>query len=103
MQENPIVARFIGKPKIKIFSQGAKRKPKTYNYTKYVWGEDYIFESIDGENEGYMTGSGKGIERDDELILSNGTDSFRYRVEKIDYYSNPPDMWIAQLKKVMDN
>ncbi|MBF2019566.1 MAG: hypothetical protein IGR93_05530 [Hydrococcus sp. C42_A2020_068] len=103
MQENPIVACFIGKPKIKIFSQGAKRKPKTHNYTKLVWGENYIFESIDEENEGYMTGSGKGIECGDELILSKGTNSCRYQVEKIDYYSNPPDMWIAQLKKVMDN
>jgi MioC protein len=99
MQENPIFNNFIGQPKIKIFFQGAKRKPKTHNYTKFVWGEDYVFESLDEGNEGYMTGYGKGIERGDELILSNGTDSFRYRVETIDYYSNPSNMWIAQLKK----
>lgn len=45
-----------------------------------------------------MTGRGQGIEGGDCLILSNGFDSCRYRVEKINYYSNPPDMWIALLK-----
>lgn len=69
----------------------------THDYTKYFCGRDYIFEPIDNETKGYMTGQGKGIKRGDYIILCNGSKSCRYQVEEIDYYSEPPDMWIALL------
>ncbi|MEI2581633.1 hypothetical protein [Scytonema sp. PRP1] len=47
-----------------------------------------------------MTGQGKGIKRGDYIILCNGSQSCRYQVEEIDYYSEPPDMWIALLNDV---
>ncbi len=79
-----------------------KQQPnKTYDYTEYVCGRDYVFEPVDEMSKGYMTGQGKGIKRGDYIILKNGSNSCRYQVEEIDYYSEPPDMWMALLSKVI--
>ncbi|GAB1545528.1 hypothetical protein NUACC21_82040 [Scytonema sp. NUACC21] len=78
-----------------------RHKNKTYDYTKYVCGRDYVFELADNLTQGYMTGQGKGIQPGDYIILHDGSNSERYQVEAIDYYSEPPDMWIALLQKVM--
>jgi MioC protein len=91
---------FVSRLRINALFGVAKQKPKTHDYRQFVWGEDYIFESNDSGNGGYMTGQGKGIKRGDYLILSNGTDCYHYQVEQIDYYSNASDIWIALLKKV---
>jgi hypothetical protein len=74
---------------------------KTYDYSQYVCGRDYVFEPVDDLKKGYMTGQGKGIKRGDYIILKNGSNSCRYQVEEIDYYSEPPDMWMALLNKVI--
>jgi MioC protein len=91
---------FVSRLRVKTFFWVAKRKPKTHDYRRFVWGEDYIFEPSDSGSGGYITGQGKGIKRGDYLILSKGTDLYHYQVEQIDYYSNSPDIWIAFLKKV---
>jgi MioC protein len=80
---------------LKNRSTNSKRKPKTHDYRKLVAGQDYIFEPIEGGDQAYLTGQGKRVKRGDYLILSD-----RYQVEEIDYYANPPDMWIALLKRV---
>jgi MioC protein len=76
----------------------SKQKSKTYDYRQLIEGRDYIFESIEGGDRAYLTGQGKNVKRSDYLILS---DRSHYQVEKIDYYANPPDMWIALLKRVL--
>lgn len=73
---------------------------KTHNYTQLVSGEGYVFELIDGGIKGYMTSSGKGVKPGDYIVVADEVSSARYQVEKIDYYSNPPEMWIALLKRV---
>ena len=77
-----------------------KQHDKTYDYTQLVSGEDYVFEPIDGGIRGYMTSSGKGVKSGDYIVLADDVSASRYQVEKIDYYSNPPEMWIALLKRV---
>jgi MioC protein len=77
-----------------------KQQPKGHDYTQYDCNHDYIFEVAEQGNWGYMTGQGQGINQGDHLILSNGSNILRYQVESIDYYSNPPDMWIALLRQV---
>jgi hypothetical protein len=42
-----------------------------------------------------IAGWGKGIKAGDYLILPNGNDTTRYRVEDINYRMDPPDMWFA--------
>ncbi|MBE9169919.1 hypothetical protein IQ238_21130 [Pleurocapsales cyanobacterium LEGE 06147] len=73
----------------------SNKQPKSHDYTQYDCNHDYIFEVVERENCAYMTGQGKSINKGDYLILSSGSNTIRYQVEEIEYYSNPPDMWIA--------
>lgn len=76
------------------------RGSKTHNYTQYISGRDYVIEPVDGSNmeQGfYMTGHGKGIRQNDYIILSDSPAPAQYRVEKIDYYCDSSDLWIALL------
>ncbi|MBH8554707.1 hypothetical protein I8751_20560 [Nostocaceae cyanobacterium CENA357] len=75
------------------------KKHKTHDYSQLIWGKDYVFESLSSGIEGQMTGIGKGIKPRDYIILQRGFETYRYRVEQIDYYSDPSDMWIALLKR----
>lgn len=44
-----------------------------------------------------MTAYGRGIKRGDLILLLYGKEKRRYRIEQIDYYANPSDLWIALL------
>lgn len=84
-----------------LFKKTKSPKNKTYDYTQLVYGRDYVFEAVeDNPAKGYMTAQCQGVKRGDYIILRNGSNSHRYQVEKIDYYSQPPDMWVALLHKV---
>ncbi|WGV24473.1 hypothetical protein [Halotia branconii] len=75
------------------------KKRKIHDYSHLVWGKDYVFESLNDGTEAQMTGMGKGIKPRDYIILQRGFETYRYRVEQIDYYSDPSDMWMALLKR----
>lgn len=96
---NSVKSYFLGWLRaIQNRSANSKQKQKIYDYRQLIEGQDYIFESIEGGDRAYITGQEKNIKRGDYLILS---DRFHYQVEEIDYYANPPDMWIALLKRVL--
>ncbi len=85
---------------VKLISTKSKQqKNKTHDYTRLVCGRDYVFEPTENQTRGYMTGQGRGIKSGDYIILQNGFGACIYQVEEIDYYSDPPDMWMALLKK----
>jgi hypothetical protein len=69
-------------------------KPRTHNFTDQVEGVNYVLEAIEGSRS-QMTGYGKGIKPGDYIILTK--DKIRYRVEAIDYYTDPPNLWTAIL------
>lgn len=75
-------------------------KHKTHDFTKCVAGVDYVFEVAENLTTAYMTARGKGVKLDDYIVLQINSEFCRYQVEQIDYYSNPPDMWMALIKKV---
>ncbi len=77
-------------------------KHRTYDFTGYVCGRDYVFEPTDDQKKGYMTAQCKGIKSGDYIILQSGSSSYQYQIEEIDYYSEPPDMWIALLSQVIE-
>ena len=72
-------------------------KPRTHNLTDQIENVNYEFEQIDGERA-QMTGYGKGIHPGDYIILTK--EQIRYRVEAIEYYANPDNLWTAVLLKV---
>ena len=79
------------------------QKNNTHDFTQCVSGSDYVFEVAENFTTAYMTARGKGVKLNDYIILQIGSDFYRYQVEKIDYYSNPPDMWMALIKKVAND
>ncbi len=78
-----------------------KQRKKIHDYSQQVLGSDYIFERVNEGTIGYMTGVGNGIKASDRIILRQGSESYQYQIEEIDYYSYPSDMWIALLKQVL--
>ena len=74
---------------------------KTHNYTHLVCGKDYVLEKSENTGKSQMTATGKNVKSGDCIIIT-GSDgnSYKYQVEEIDYYSDPPDMWMALLKQV---
>lgn len=96
---NPL---FDSVPPLKASSSQAKRKAKTHDYTESDRGSHYVFESTDDETIGYMTARGNNVQPGEYVLLpeEDRNNSCLYRVEEIDYYANPADMWIARLKKV---
>lgn len=74
---------------------------KTHDYSQQLCGSDYIFERVNEGTIGYMTGVGIGVKASDRIILRQGSESYQYQIEEIDYYSYPSDMWIALLKQVV--
>lgn len=84
-------------------SRQASSSVKIYDYRRYSFGSDYIFELVDHTNTGYMTGYGMGIKPGDHLLLTINNQVCQYRVQEIDYYADPSDMWIALLKPVIQS
>jgi len=80
----------------RLFAQAlpSSPKPRTHNLTDQVEGANYTFEALDGDRA-QMTGYGKGIKGGDYIILTK--DKILYRVEDIEYYADPPDLWRALL------
>lgn len=71
---------------------------KTHDYTKRHWGHDfYTLKVEDGGQRLVYCGWGRGISAGDFLILPNGNGTTRYAVQHIEYESDPPDMWSADL------
>ena len=78
-------------------------KHKTHDFTECVPGTDYVFEVVENFNTAYMTAREIGVKPEDYIILQIDSESCRYQVEQIDYYSNPSDMWMALIKKIPNN
>lgn len=75
-----------------------KPEPRTHDYTMCRWGHAYnIMEVIDGGQRLKVCGHGHGISEGDFLIMSKGTGETRYRVDAISYFTDPGDMWSADL------
>jgi hypothetical protein len=77
-----------------------QRRNKIYDYTQYVSGRDYVFEVSEDLAKAYMTAQGRGIKAGDRILIQKSDRIYHYDVEVIDYYSNPPDMWMACLIKI---
>ncbi|MEQ8974727.1 MAG: hypothetical protein RIE73_30620 [Coleofasciculus sp. C1-SOL-03] len=83
----------------KTLSNLSQQQKRTHHYKVSNERYNHVFVSKDGGIRAYMTEQGQGIEPGDYLVLQRGSTSNRYQVDKINYYANPPDMWIALLKQ----
>lgn len=80
----------------KLFAQvvPSSSKHKTHNFADQIESVNYEFEKIDSHTA-QMTGYGRGVNPRDYIILTK--ERIRYRVEAIEYYSDPPNLWTALL------
>ncbi|MBD2777382.1 hypothetical protein [Iningainema tapete] len=83
-----------------IITKLKQQKNKIHDYSQFVCGRDYVLEAVSNFTY-YMTAQSKGVKRGDYVMLKNGPNSELYQIEEIDYYSDPSDMWMALLKKVV--
>lgn len=80
-------------------------RPSTHDFgpTRRFWGHDYtITQVIDGGQKLHASGwghDGQPIAKGDFLILESGgrRSTTRYRVDGVEYYPDPSDMWTAVL------
>ena len=73
---------------------------QTHDFSCLSEGLDYILEVADSSELGqeyYLTRYGKGVKLYDYVILKHDSKIVRHVIKRIDYYSNPPDLWIALL------
>lgn len=73
--------------------------PKTHDYTQPIWGHNYNIMSRHGNGHMRLAGWGEGIKKGDYLLMQGQKYPFlRYRVLKIDYCTDPDDMWFADVE-----
>jgi hypothetical protein len=74
------------------------RRPKLYTYTKSADSYSFVIEAVNSASLQYcMTAYGAGIRVGDFIVISDQESSVTFTVESIDYYLDPPDLWIACL------
>ncbi|MBH8576849.1 hypothetical protein I8752_28460 [Nostocaceae cyanobacterium CENA369] len=88
-------------PPVKQPINKSHKNYKIHDYSRLVRGKDYVFEFLTEGTEAQMTGIGKGLKAQDYIILKHGSLTCRYQIVQIDYYSEPSDMWMALLKRVI--
>lgn len=64
---------------------------KTHDFTKIVWGQEFIFEAPLESIQGAVTGQG-ALEAGDHIVLC-----LKCRVEEVEYYINAPEIWQARV------
>ena len=82
-----------------------------HDYTNRYWGHDYtITDVIDGGQQLIAMGWGHGLRVGDFIKIQNKDSTTHYRIDEIEYMSDPSDMWDATLifpkkvsKKTVDN
>ena len=75
-----------------------KTRGRVHHYQLADIGVEFVFEP-DRENYGYqvMTAQRSGVKSGDRIALHDSSGQQDYLVADIDYYYDPPDMWIAKL------
>jgi MioC protein len=76
------------------------RNVRQHNFAGYENGIDYALELIGDGKTARMTGQRVGIKPGDRLTLTIDNEPIQYRVEEVDYYSSPSDMWLGFLKRI---
>lgn len=62
-------------------------------------GEDYVLDPV-SETQAYLTGHAENVRPGDLLVLVHKHSVIQYRVEQIEYYSDPPHLWMALVSQL---
>jgi hypothetical protein len=68
----------------------------THDFTETAWGHNLSILNIeDGGLSITLAGWGMGLSNDDYIIIKNGDDTTRYKLDSVEYKRDPTDMWFA--------
>jgi hypothetical protein len=75
-------------------------RARVHRYLKTFDSNEFALDPV-GKNalEFSMTGFGADIKQGDFIVINDKPSTISYKVESIDYYLDPPDMWMASLIK----
>ncbi|WP_428013180.1 hypothetical protein [Baaleninema sp.] len=77
-------------------------KNRTYDYRRFSADSDYIFEPSEDGKLACIT-STRGLPKPgDLLLLPAGDGSVCYRILQLETYGDSPDLWTAQLERVVE-
>ena len=77
-----------------------KGKTKTFSYDACDIGQAFVLESTLDSSFYYMTSLQSGVRSGDCVQIYYPDKIITYRIQEIEYYSEPSDMWIAILLKI---
>jgi hypothetical protein len=90
---------FKGKYTYSVKSKRRQYQIHTYRNPKNC--TTFVLEaSKDDPLKFYMTGFGADIKTGDFIVIEDYGLSMAYKVESIDYYLDPPDLWMASLMNI---
>lgn len=73
------------------------RKHKTHWYHQEHLGTEFFIETSADSAVSYMTAQGPAVRPGDYIDIASSDGHLKFQVDKIEYYSDPADMWMAQL------
>lgn len=81
---------------------GDRRKThKTHRYNHGQLGSEFFLEQSSTIPISYMTAQGGRVCQGDYIDIDTPTGHLTFQVNEIEYYSDPADMWMAQLREVL--
>jgi hypothetical protein len=73
---------------------------KVHSYSESIDRDTFVLELVEKDSLKFcMTAFGADIKQGDFIVINNQISSTTYKVESIDYYLDPEDMWMALLIK----
>lgn len=76
------------------------RRHKTHRYNHGQLGSEFFLDDNAALPISYMTAQGAGVHQGDYIDIAMPTGHLKFQVSEIEYYSDPADMWMAQLHPV---
>jgi hypothetical protein len=79
------------------------RQFKIHTYRNPENSTTFVLEpSKDDPLNYYMTGYGVDVKKGDFIVIEDDNSLMTYKVDCIDYYLDPPDLWMASLIEYRD-
>ncbi|QUY42431.1 hypothetical protein HRE53_11445 [Acaryochloris sp. 'Moss Beach'] len=73
------------------------RKQRTHRYNQGQLGTEFFLETSADTSVSYMTAQGPVVRPGDYIDIASPDGHLKFQVDEIEYYSDPADMWMAQL------
>jgi MioC protein len=74
-----------------------QHEPRMFDLRSRYWGHDYTWTPEEGGLKGRLTGWHTPRLRKGDFVVIGKDEGSRYRIDEIEHYSNPSDMYTAKV------